>query len=180
MPPTSRQRPTDATDTPDNTKILGVLLTVVAVGVAMLLFAVGGGGTSDPNAGKTAAEVARDSATTTTTSTTVPPTTPVAQLSVVIANGSGAKGRARTIADKLKTLGYTTIEAVDGNKTDTTVVYAAAGADGDAAALALRMGLDPGQIQAMPSPQPLKTQFPTAKVVVLVGPDFDPATRTIK
>ena len=102
--------------------------------------------------------------------------TPTAELEVIVANGSGVSGRANATSEVLKALGYTTINAVDGTATPNTQIFFIAGFDADAAGIAAAMGLGADRVVQMPPEVPLKgAELSTAKVLVLVGPDWDPA-----
>jgi hypothetical protein len=163
-----------------NSATLGVILVVFAVFIAILLFNAGGGNASG-DSDKTAAESANASNKSSTTTSAAPPsTTPPAAVKLLVGNGSRITGRAKTTADKLKALGYTNISAVDGKDTATTMVYFAAGHEADAQAVAAQMQLTPDRVQPVPAgDSPLKVPVGDAAVVVLVGPDFDPATAPI-
>ncbi|MFN8052756.1 MAG: LytR C-terminal domain-containing protein [Acidimicrobiales bacterium] len=171
-----RTRQSRSATTPQNSAAMGVILVIAAVFLAILLFNAGGG-TAKEVTDKTAAETAKGSGKgTTTTSSTPVVTTPPASLKVLVGNGSGVTGRAKSTADKLAALGYTDIKAVDGKSTATTVVYFATGLDNDGIALARQMNLSDDRAQPLPADSPLKVPVGDAKLVVLVGTDFDPAT----
>jgi len=173
----TRARQSRPPATPQNSATMGVILVIAAVIVGVLLFNAGGGNSKDSDTDKTAAESANGGKSSTTT-TSAPPvqTTPPASLEVVVGNGSGITGRAKTTSEKLAGLGYSNIKFVEGNPTPSTLVYFSAGHDADALALAQQMGLGADRVQPVPAQSPLKTPAPTAALIVLVGADFDPAT----
>lgn len=174
----SRARQPRSTATPQNSATMGVILVIAAAVIAILLFNAGGGTAVSAGEDKTAAESANGGSATTTTSTTIPvPATPPAALEVVVGNGSGVTGRAKTTSEKLSALGYTNIKFVEGNPSPTTLVYFSPGHDADAVALAQQMGLGDDRAQPLPAETPLKEAAPTAMLTVLVGADFDPATQ---
>ncbi len=173
----SRTRQGRSPATPQNSATMGVILVVAAVVIAILLFNAGGGTTTRVDGDQTAAESANGSDKPATTTTTTPPsTTPPASLAVLVGNGSGVTGRAKATAEKLTALGYSNIKAVDGKDTATTVIYFAPGLDADGIALARLMNLTDDRAQALPAESPLKQAVGDAKLVVLVGSDFDPNT----
>jgi len=181
MANTTRTRQSRQPDTGSNSAAMGVILVVAAVVIALLLFNAGGGNEVASDGDRTAAESATetgDEAATTTTSTIPVVTTPPANLEVLVGNGSGATGRAKTTAEKLLPLGYSNTKAVDGKDSPTTIVYFAAGFDPDALMLAAAMNLQPASVQPLPAETPLKVPVGTANLVVLIGTDFDPATAT--
>lgn len=172
----SRSRQSRQPATPQNSAVMGVVLVVAAVVIALLLFNAGGGSSKAEEPDRTAAESANGDSTTTVASTAPPTLTPPGNLMLVVGNGSGVKGRAKATTDKLATFGYTNNKAVDGNSTPNTIVYFQPGLDADALALATLIGLPPDRVQPLGEPSPLITPEPTANLVLLVGPDFDPAT----
>jgi hypothetical protein len=175
----ARNRQSRQPATPQNSATMGVILVVAAVVIALLLFNAGGGGSTSTDSGKTAAEVANgDKGTTTSSTPPAPATTPPASLTVVVGNGSGVTGRAKTVSEKLSAVGYTTIKFADGTATPNTIIYFAAGHDADALYLAQTMGYGTDRVQPLEGKTPLKTADPTAVIVVLVGADLDPATAT--
>ena len=108
------------------------------------------------------------STTTAVTASTHPP----AEVRVQVLNSTGPSGSAGNASDALSALGYNVIDganAADRNATATTI-YAAAGFEGDAAAIASVLG-----IAAAPQPMPTPPPPPApgeANVVVVLGPDF--------
>ena len=163
---------------PVNSAVTGVVLVVVAVVIGFYLLAKGGGVTKDnPDAGRTPAAVATGkNPNSTTTPTTPVVTTPIAQLKIVVGNGSGKTGRGNATRDVLIQRGYAAATAVNGKKTTKTTVYFAAGGANDARGVATALGLPADRVAAMPTEIPLDkpAQLAGAPVLVLVGPDFDP------
>ena len=163
--------------TPQNSATMGVILVLVALVVGIFLL-VKGGGDAKGQKKETPASAAQGTDGSGPAKTTVPPsTTPVAALEIIVGNGSGVSGRAKKTAELLKTAGYSLVTYVDGKETATSQVYFVAGFDADARAIATSLNLPAERVVQMPPEVPLKdTLLGTAKVVVLVGPDFDPAS----
>ncbi len=166
--------PTDGED--PRARAIGIALIAAAVIIGVVLLAKG--------FSQEGSLVSTDAAETdTSTSTTAPtggaveesPTTvapaarPPAQVSVLVANGSGATGVAGTNADKLETAGYTNVETTNAPSTAKTTVYYTAGAQADAEAVARALGLDAAVVAAMPSTPPV--DLAGATVLVIVGTD---------
>lgn len=155
---------------------MGVILVLIALVVGIFLLVKGGGDDAAstnpdrPAAGETPSEAS-------TTTTAPPVTVPVAQLEVIVANGSGVAGRAKRTAELLKGAGYATVSFVDGNTTTVSQVFFIGEAQADAAGVAAALNLPADRVVPMPQAVPLNdSQMGTSKVLVLVGPDFDPAS----
>lgn len=176
----TRTRQSRPAATPQNTAAMGFILVIGAVAVALMLFYAGGGSASGGNDGKTAADIVGAGSSTSTTPTTAAKlnVTAPAALEVLVGNGSGKTGRGKKTADKLAALGYANAKGVDGKSTAVTTVYFAEGARDDAVAIARAMGLPADRVAALPAESPLKVPVGTARVVALVGLDFDPDTAT--
>lgn len=173
--PRSRQarQPT----TPQNSALMGLILVIATVVIALLLFNAGGGTEDDSGNASSNGSTPNNSKATTTTSTTPPPvTTPVAALEMIVGNGSGIGGRAKATAERFVQIGYVLTKGVDANTAATTVIYHVPDAKNDALAIAAIMGFGADRIAPMPATSPLKTAVGSARVVVVVGPDFDPTT----
>jgi preprotein translocase subunit SecG len=172
-----RSRSSRQPSTPQNSQIMGVVLVVVAFVVGLLLLIAGGGTGAAVKTGGSGGTTDGSGTETAKTTTTAPPaTTPAANLLVVVGNGSGKSGRAKKTADILVAKGYVNTSAVDGQATQISQVFFIPGAADDANAIAAALGFRPDQVKAMPAPIPLKNpDIGGARVVVLVGPDFDPA-----
>ena len=162
--------------TPQNSAAMGFILVIAGVVVALLLFYSGGGNAAPGNEGRTAAEIAAGESGSTTTTSGVPVlnVTPPAALELTVGNGSGVAGRGKETAERLAGLGYALATAVDGKPTAVTTIYAVEGAQDDGVAIATAMGLPTDRVAAMPAESPLKVEVGTARVVALVGTDFDP------
>ena len=104
-----------------------------------------------------------------TTTTTAAVANAPANVTVLVANGSGKSGVAATNATKLKTAGYTKVDTTNSPTTAKSAVYYAAGAQADAQAVATALGLDPSVVAAMPSPPPV--DLAGATVLVVIGSD---------
>jgi hypothetical protein len=118
---------------------------------------------------------------TTKKSTTTASTTPTAvqahdpaQVKVLVLNGSGKAGVAKSGADVLKAANYTTLEPSNatGGTIATSVVYFVPGYDADAATVAAKLGLQASAAQPLPTPPPPEVADPKdANIVVVVGSD---------
>ena len=151
--------------------LLGLGVLICALLVVLVVLVLRAGGTGDSPTG------AKPGAAGTTSTEPVPVTTPPAGLAVVVGNGSGIQGRAKATAEELIAAGYTAAKGVDGVQTTASRVMYVLGAEDDAAAVAEALGLTAVTPETMPNPIPLKNAADgaTARVVVLVGPDFNPA-----
>lgn len=97
-----------------------------------------------------------------------------AQVKVLVLNGSGKAGVAKSGADLLKAANYTTLEPSNakGGTIATSIVYFVAGYDADAAAITAKLGLPAGAAQPLPTPPPAEVADPKdANIVVIVGSD---------
>jgi hypothetical protein len=116
-------------------------------------------------------EDGEDGESTTTTGATATTHQP-AEVRVQVLNSTGPAGSAGAGTDALSALGYNVIDganAADRNAT-ATAIYAAAGYEGDAAAIAAVLGITAAP-QPMPNPPPAPAPA-DASVVVVLGPDF--------
>lgn len=157
-----------------------ILLAVAAVLGIVLLQAFdtdfdGGGGVGVDVGGSTVPSGSGSSDSTlppipaTTTPTTQPSRAP-AEVSVLVANGTGIRGLGGQTASALKGVGYNTLEAVDATRAlDVTSVQYAESYEPEARAIALTLGLPSTAVQALNSPAVPDTQG--ANVVVLLGAD---------
>jgi hypothetical protein len=167
-------------DTEDpRARTLGIVVIVVAVLIGVVLLAKG---FSQEDGLVSTAAPANDRTTTTTsatcgglappddeTTTTTAAANPPANVTVLVANGSGKTGVAGTNAEKLKTAGYTKVDTANAPTTAKTAVYFATGAEADAQAVAKALGLDPSVVGAMPASPPV--DLAGASVLVVVGSD---------
>jgi hypothetical protein len=153
----------------------------VLIGAALLINSYGGGsnGPLDTSSGKTSG-TGRGATSTTVkggvggTSTTLTPVShPAAEVKVLVLNGSGKAGVAKSGADALKPAGYTTLDPTNAKSTvATSVVYATAGFEADAIAVAGLLGLPPTVVKPLTAPPPAEIGDPAdAAVVVVLGPD---------
>ena len=169
--------PPDAED--PRTRTIGIVLIAVAVLIGVVLLAKGF--SQEDGLVSTAAPADERTTTTTqaaapgdtgaeeeTTTTTAAANAP-ANVSVLVANGSGKSGVAGTNADKLKTKGFTKVDTANSPTTAKSTVYYASGAQADAQAVATALGLDPAAVTAMPSPPPVDLKGAT--VLVIIGSD---------
>ena len=170
--------PPDAED--PRTRTIGIVLIAVAVLIGVVLLAKGFSqedglvSTAAPADERTttttqAAALPGDSGTEEETTTTTAAANAPANVSVLVANGSGKSGVAGTNADKLKTKGFTKVDTANASTTAKSTVYYASGAQADAQAVATALGLDPAAVAAMPSPPPVDLKGAT--VLVVVGSD---------
>ena len=153
-----------------------MLAAVVVIGLVLLAKAA-------PSSSTTVAT--RDRSNVTSTSTTSPPETtttaptttttgvahPVAEVKVVVLNGSGGKrgvGASNTV--KIKAKGYNTLSPGNAVARPTTAVFYAAGYAADAVEVAKMLGL--GATSTMPVPTPSPAPGGTeANVIVVLGED---------
>jgi len=111
-----------------------------------------------------------------TTPTTQPGRAP-ADVTVLVANGTGIRGLGGTTAQALQALGYKTLTAVDATKAlDASSVQYAEGYQNEARAIALTLGLPATAVQPLNSPAVPDTQG--ANVIVLLGADAARNTTT--
>lgn len=111
--------------------------------------------------------------------TTAPPTTgsparPPAEVTVLVANGSGVPGAAGDFTGTLNSEGYVTAEPANADRKDytTTTVYYVGEEQAEAAAVATVLGLDPAAVQPMPDPPPTEDgDLRNATVLVVLGTD---------
>jgi hypothetical protein len=153
---------------------LGIILIAVAVLIGFVLLAKG----FDQEDGVvgTAAQPADQNTTTTagaaplpdqTTTTTAPARSP-AEVSVVVANGSGGAGLAGENAATLEAAGYVEVATADAPVQTASVVYFAEGAQADAAAVAKALSITAAP-EAMPASPPVDPEG--AAVLVILGSD---------
>jgi hypothetical protein len=152
----------------------------VLIGAALLINSYGGGssGPLDTSSNKTSG-TGRGATSTTVrgggaTSTTLTPVShPPAEVKVLVLNGSGKAGVAKAGADALKPAGFTTLDPTNAKSTvATSVVYAAAGFEADAIAVAGLLGLPPTVVKPLTAPPPAEVGDPAdAAVVAVRGPD---------
>ncbi len=168
-------------DDEQRTSVQAIVLIVVAVGIGVLLLGLGfdkeGGvvDTADPEQTTTTTDGSSANEppvieTTTTTATLT--TTAPAEVSIVVANGSGGSGQAGKAQTTLAGEGFTDVATANASVTPTSVVYFADGADGaegDAQAVAKALGIAEDQVKAMPASPP--APLDGATVLVIIGSD---------
>jgi hypothetical protein len=125
--------------------------------------------------GDSAATTAAPSGTT-TTSTTVA-LRPSAEVKVLAVNGTSVKGLAGQVKDKLRAFGYNALAPTDATKkpVTTSVVYFAAGYEGEARQIAEQLAIE--SVAPMPDPIPV-VNLQSANVLVMVGTDNAAAATT--
>lgn len=104
-----------------------------------------------------------------TTTTTVSAARNPADVSVMVANGSGAAGVAGTAADELKAAGYKKVDTTNAAVVTTSAVYYDKGYEADAKAVAAVLKINPASVAEMPASPP--AQLGGASVLVVIGPD---------
>lgn len=165
-------------DDEQRTSVQAIVLIVVAVGIGVLLLGLGfdkeGGvvDTADPEQTTTTTDGSSANEppvieTTTTTATLT--TTAPAEVSIVVANGSGGSGQAGKAQTTLAGEGFTDVATANASVTPTSVVYFADGAEGDAQAVAKALGIAEDQVKAMPASPP--APLDGATVLVIIGSD---------
>ncbi len=104
-----------------------------------------------------------------TTDTTAVPVT-AATVKVFVANASGKKGAAGTVAQVLTDQGFPAPNTGNAAQATNTAVYVLPGDTGQGALVATDLGLDPSIVQPMPNPSPV-TDLKGASVLVVIGTD---------
>jgi hypothetical protein len=167
--------------------VRGAVLLAVAVVLGALLLAYGfpdGGDSGTATAGE---QVTGEAGQSTgdggdgSPPTVAPPTTTdtgprdPAEITVLVANGSGVSGAASEFTDTLNGAGYVTAEAANADQSDysTTVVYYVGEEQAEAEGVATALGLDPSAVEPMPDPPPTEDgDLRGATVLVVVGTDL--------
>jgi hypothetical protein len=163
----------------------GAVLIAVAVVLGFVLLAYGFPDSDDTTSTATDGSIPADGTTDTaidgddTTGTTAPPTTasaarPPAEVTVLVANGSGVPGAASDFTGTLNADGYVTAEPANADRKDytTTTVYYVGEEQAEAAAVATALGLDPSAVQPMPDPPPTEDgDLRNSTVLVIIGTD---------
>lgn len=164
----------------------GALLITAAVVVGVVLLGKGFDDGVLPSTSETPSEQAANGddggteeggeggETTGTTEPATPTTHAAAEVRVQVLNSTGPSGSAGAATEALSATGYVTLAAANAadRTAPATAVYAAAGYEGDAQAIATQLG-----IAAAPQPMPAPPPPPApadAHVVVVLGPDFTP------
>ena len=154
----------------------GALLIIVAVLLGAGLLANGFRDDHVASGAKTTPTTVRGTGTTLPggTGSTVPQAHDPAQVKVLILNGSGKGGVAKTAADSLKAANYTTLDPSNakGGTATASIVYFAPGYDIDAGTVAAKLGLQAGAAQPLPTPAPTAVgDAQGANIVVIIGTD---------
>lgn len=165
----------------------GLLLIAVAIviGVVLLRLVDDGSATKQSDAVTTTTASVASSTTTTAKNTTgtTAPVTPTNQLSVVVLNGSGISGVAKSISDKLGAapLSYKMLTAGNTAKTSGNVVYYTGDLSGEAAAMATAVNAatqgvtgvsNETKVEQLPATKPkdwTSDDVTKAQLVVVVG-----------
>lgn len=159
------------------------MLIAVAVVLGFVLLAYSFPDGDDTVAASTDGSIpADDSATDTTADSTAATTTtagsgdsrPPAEVTVLVANGSGVAGAAGEFTDTLNADGYVTSEPANADRKDytTTVVYYVGEEQAEAAEVATSLGLDPAAVEPMPDPPPTDDgDLRNSTVLVVLGTD---------
>lgn len=153
--------------------MLGGVLIAVAVLIGFVLLAKG----FDQEGGLVETGSGVEETTTTTapgpgvddTTTTTLATNPPAQVSVIVANGTGVSGVAGENQATLEGAGYTDVATENAPVQETSAVYYAEGAQGDALAVATVLEIADTQVAAVPDPPPV--DLAGATVLVIIGAD---------
>ena len=158
----------------------GLILVGIAVVLGFIILIKGGGVGYEHSAkaGDISGGAAASASTTTTmaTTTTAPAVAPSA-VKVVVANGSGKTGLAKTVTANLKTAGFTNTTPTDAVGTPaSTTVYFSQGFESNAQTIGTQLQLDPSRVQALPTGASLaKVQPADVGVVVVLGQDASAA-----
>jgi len=171
---------------PEPTAARGIALVVLAIAIGFFLLAQGldsEGSIVDTDTGDAVKEERSPDTTLETvpddgspaTSVLTPTTRPAAEVSVLVANGSGVAGAAGRVTEQLQQFGFVMIEAANAPKTSVTVVYYVEGFQAEGESIAGKLGVDATSVQPMPEPVPPIDGVGEAKVLVQLGPDVAPA-----
>lgn len=173
-----------------NARGLAVLAVALLIGFVLLLKAGGPGpskvDTSKGPTGSVDTSGLTDESTTTTpddttTSSSEPTgtTKPPADVKVVVLNGSGLTGVARSTSETIGGKGFNMLEPSNASsgQVEATTVYYSEGFQADAAAIADLLGKTSDAVAPKPT-QTLGAGADTANVVVVLGKDTAPAGST--
>ena len=97
-----------------------------------------------------------------------------AEVTVLVANGSGVSGAAGDFTGTLNADGYVTAEPANADRKDysTTTVFYVGEEQVEAQAVATALGLDPNAVQPMPDPPPTEDgDLRNSTVLVVLGTD---------
>lgn len=163
---------------PDRQRLIGVVLMVVAVIIGMILLFRGLSTAEDvmvsePDAQATSTTIDRDAPPPTDVAQTTVPSVPApAEVTVVVANGSGVSGLAGSTTEALAADGFVTLPATDAlTSAASTRVYYTPDNEGAATAVAEALELPSGAVAPLPASPPV-SDVGAAQVVVVLGSDF--------
>jgi hypothetical protein len=108
------------------------------------------------------------------TASTVPQPHDPAQVKVLVLNGSGKSGVAKTGKDQLAAANYTVLEPgnAKGATVTASIVYFVPGYDADAQTIAAKLGLPASAVQPLPNPLPATiADAQGSNIVVIIGTD---------
>jgi hypothetical protein len=134
-------------------------------------------GTDGTDAGTDGTDAGTDGTDAGTDGGAVPPaaTRPPEQVAVLVANGSGTRGAAGTVSDKLKAVNFNTLDPANATATPNSRVYYRPGYDEDAKAVAGTIGATPDLVQPVPDPVGVDAsaapRTEQANVIVIIGSD---------
>lgn len=173
-----------------NARGLAVLAAALLIGFVLLLKAGGSGNeqvaaTDGQRPTVDTSGLTDESTTTTPDDTTTSSSEPTdttkvpADVKVVVLNGSGLTGVARSTSDTIEGKGYDMLEPDNAaaGRVETTTVYFSEGYEADAGAIAELLGKTSDAVAPKPT-QSLGKGSDTANVVVVLGKDTAPAGST--
>jgi hypothetical protein len=153
----------------------GVVLVAVAVVLGFFVLRAiedtGGGPTPEEIEAANDTTASSDDAAASTDTTAAPAARPPGEVIVLVVNASGVQGAAAAQAEAIAGGGYQVLPAANAPaEVGATQVFATAGYEADAAALAAAIGAPPESVAPMPEPPPL--DLTGAQVLVVLGPDL--------
>ena len=115
----------------------------------------------------------------TTTTAVVSSTNPPAEVTVLVANGTGERGVAGAVSDKIAARGFVTLEPANAPSTELSVIYYRETYDGDAREIATIIGAPADVITNWPAEGTIGVasnaiedgRLDSANVVVIIGAD---------
>jgi len=142
----------------------GLIALAVAIGVVLLQYS--DHSKDQLSAAKRPIGVAPAPVESTTTTSTGPRT--AAQVSVLVINASGRANQARPMAERLKVVGYRTLEPGNAPKRPASTVGCRAGLDHEALALVAATGL-PAKVESLSPADAALPNVAVADCVVIIG-----------
>jgi hypothetical protein len=152
----------------------GALLIAAAVLLGIGLLANGFRNDKVSTGSRTTPTTTRGSTLPGATGSTVPQAHDPAQVKVLILNGSGKTGVAKTAKDQLAAGNYTVLDPgnVKGANVATSIVYFVPGYDADGQTIAAKLSLPANAAQPLPNPLPASiADAQGSNVVVIIGTD---------